>query len=85
MAYSMSEGTYSCDICGVTMPWDGGDDINGVMWGCEICESNFCTKCFVAKYGSLEYLRMQKESDKVCCPSCWVKYRQELIDGDGCQ
>lgn len=71
--YNTEKDTYTCDICGVEIKWDSTDDQNGIMWGCEKCDTNFCTKCFVEQHGWEEYCEMLQESDQVLCPVCWEK------------
>ena len=71
MAYQMATGLYSCDICDFEMTWDRNDDLHGGMWGCEKCESHFCSKCFIDRHGVVALRRMLQESGKVLCPTCW--------------
>lgn len=71
MAYQMATGLYSCDICGFEMTWDRNDGLHGCMWGCEKCESHFCSKCFIDRHGADAFHRMLRESGKALCPTCW--------------
>jgi ribosomal protein L37AE/L43A len=78
MAYNAKSDNYSCDICGFTLAWDSLDDVHGIMWSCEKCGDNFCSKCFTDRFGADEYLKMMWGSDLICCPVCWEKQRQEV-------
>lgn len=76
MAYHSEDDTYSCDCCGFRNKWDGTDDIHGELWGCEKCGDTFCSKCFIDKLGSSEYMSMMQEADQIYCPECWEKERK---------
>lgn len=72
MAYKTNTDTYTCDFCGHEMSWDGADDY-GTMWGCEECEREFCTKCFVDRIGRKAFETMLRHSEKRYCPDCYQK------------
>lgn len=76
MAYHSEDDTYSCDCCGFRDKWDGTDGIHGELWGCEKCGDTFCSKCFIDKLGSSEYMSMMQEADRIYCPECWEKERK---------
>ena len=71
--YNIGRDTYSCDTCWFEMKWDGHDDAHGDMWGCESCNTIFCTKCFVDALGRPAFDKMTHESDLVLCPTCFQK------------
>ena len=73
MAYNIETGLYNCDICGFEMPWDGNDEAHGPMWGCEKCETLFCSKCFQDKFGYKRYMNMLQDEDLVLCPECYER------------
>ena len=75
MAYSMTDDTYDCDFCGVTMKWDESDPLHGDMWSCEICGKTFCSLCFKTVHGDANYKTMMQEYDKIMCPDCFPKYK----------
>lgn len=79
MSYNINTQEYTCDICGFTGKFDAHDEAHGDLWGCEECEDTFCSKCFTDKFGDREFDRMLKQSDKVLCPACWKKRRQEIL------
>ena len=57
MAYSIKNDSYTCDFCNFEMGWEQKDDVHGEMWGCEKCGDNFCSKCFIDRYGKNEYMK----------------------------
>lgn len=81
MAYNMAANQYTCDFCGIEIPWDASDDIHGNMWGCEACGCEFCSKCFIDRHGREKYERMMQESDKVLCPDCYEKIEGGNYEG----
>ena len=46
MAYNLSSGTYSCDICGFEMQWDASDLVHGEMWGLREVRRHFLLQVF---------------------------------------
>lgn len=60
-------------LCGFEEYWEESDDIHGTMWECECCDTHFCTKCFIDRFGSEAYGRMIQMSDRVLCPDCYAK------------
>lgn len=69
--YSMKRDTYTCDLCGCELDWGGCDDVHGTMWGCERCEIDFCSKCFIDRHGREIFEDMLQNGDKVLCPNCY--------------
>lgn len=76
--YHMEKDTYECDFCGFEQKWNDSDDVHGEMWGCEECGDCFCSKCFIDRFGRDEYMRMMQGCDRIYCPTCWEKRREEL-------
>jgi len=68
--------TNICHLCGFEAPWETSDDIHGPIWVCEYCGEEFCTKCFVDRYGRDAYDHMVKDSDMVLCPDCYEKAKK---------
>lgn len=69
----VNEDTYECDFCGFVGSWDGTDDVNGELWGCEICGRIFCSKCLMDAIGKDKYFNIMQESDLIVCPDCVEK------------
>lgn len=80
MAYNISKDSYECDFCGFKLPWEASDEVHGEMWGCEECGKAFCSKCFIDRFGRTEYMKMMQGSDRIYCPDCWSKHREEVLD-----
>lgn len=76
--YNEKTNIYTCDFCDIEMEWDQEDDIHGDMWSCENCGNNFCSKCFIDKYGQRGYFRMMQGSDLIFCPDCYEEVCQWL-------
>lgn len=38
--------------------------------GCEKCGDNFCSKCFIDRYGKNEYMKMMQSFNQIYCPKC---------------
>ena len=76
--YNLEKDTYICDTCSFEAKWDASDDIHGELWGCEECGATFCSKCFIDQFGQDAYMKMAQESDRIYCPVCWEKHKQEL-------
>lgn len=76
--YNMARNTYECDYCGTEMRFDERDDIHGVLWGCEACETTWCTKCFIDRHGLTAYEKMLRENDRIYCPSCYEQHKEEF-------
>nr|DAH88766.1 MAG TPA: zinc-ribbon domain protein [Caudoviricetes sp.] len=76
MAYHIEDDTYSCDCCGFRNKWDASDSTHGELWGCEKCGNTFCSKCFIDKFGSKEYMNMMQGSNQIYCPNCWENERE---------
>lgn len=76
--YNLEKDTYICDTCGFEAKWDASDDIHGELWGCEECGDTFCSKCFIDRFGQDAYMKMAQESDRIYCPVCWGKHKQEF-------
>lgn len=53
------------------MYWDYSHETHGNMWGCEKCQTHFCSKCFIDRHGADAFRRMMQDCDKILCPSCW--------------
>ena len=77
MAYSIKNDSYTCDFCNFEMGWEQKDDVHGEMWGCEKCGDNFCSKCFIDRYGKNEYMKMMQNFNQIYCPKCWEKHKNE--------
>ena len=75
--YLMSIDKYECDYCGTQSKFDEQDDTRGSMWGCEKCNVDFCTKCFVDKCGRDAFEFMLRDGDKVLCPACYENEKGE--------
>ena len=56
---------YSCYSCKTVIEWESSHPTNGLIWECEICGKNFCSKCLEETVG-----RSMCEDDDVICPSC---------------
>lgn len=76
--YNIGTNRYTCDICGVEVDWNKADEERGEMWGCERCDTNFCSQCFIDRHGQEEFDKMLKESDLVLCPDCWEGERDAV-------
>lgn len=63
---------YQCKYCGTDIPWNGGDDRKGTIWGCEgdSCGVDFCRQCFIDRFGIQSFLDMVNKEDKILCPNC---------------
>ena len=68
---------YVCDFCGWEGKWDLRDEIHGELWGCEMCERVFCSKCFMDRFGSDAYWNMMQSGGYILCPDCEEKLRAE--------
>ena len=78
--YKISTDTYVCDFCGFEEKWDAHDDIHGDLWGCEICEKTFCSKCLKEKVGEKIYKMEMQSCNNIACPDCATEtYFNELI------
>lgn len=73
--YNMDSDKYTCDYCNREFSWDGED--YGNIWECEKCGKHFCTECFIKIAGTVAFMKMQNEGDKVLCPEC---YKEDLQD-----
>ena len=71
--YSMKRDTYTCDLCDFEMKWGDHDEHHGDMWGCERCEADFCSKCFIDRRGRDAFEDMLQNGDEVLCPDCYGK------------
>ncbi len=67
--YNMDSDKYTCDYCNREFSWDGED--YGNIWECEKCGKHFCTECFIKIAGTVAFMKMQNEGDKVLCPECY--------------
>lgn len=75
MAYNLTDDTYECGFCGVTMKWDESDPRHGDMWGCEVCGKNFCSLCFKTAHGLRNYETVMQDYNEIVCPECFPKYK----------
>ena len=75
--YNLSRDTYTCDFCNLEMRFDEHDDVHGDLWGCEECEAIWCTKCFVDRFGRDAFDKMIRENDRIYCPTCYEKHKEE--------
>lgn len=78
MAYHIETDIHTCAVCGSALSWDAADDVHGTVWNCEECGRDFCSKCFIDKFGCTEYEEMIRNSNLVYCPGCWGKHRREV-------
>lgn len=77
--YNMNRGTYECDYCGTEMQFYEHDAAHGDLWGCEDCETIFCTKCFIDRHGHSVFHNMLQEGNRVYCPDYYEKHKEEYL------
>lgn len=62
---------YTCNFCGFSEDWEETDEKHGEMWSCEVCGQNFCSKCFIDKFGRQKYYDMMQSGEYIRCPECF--------------
>lgn len=77
--YNITRNTYSCDFCGAEMQFNEHDDWHGDLWGCDCCETIWCTKCFVDRHGRAAFNRMLQENNRIYCPVCYENHKEDFI------
>jgi len=69
------DAIYTCAYCKTDISWEGADDRNGNIWGCDKCGIDFCTKCFIDSEGSEAFQHMMNSMNDTLCPECFNAMR----------